>query len=71
MQRDYEELSQKVIPDGAWKRAVVLAGRVTEAILFYLLTAPARLAAAKVEPSAFNPPGRRRASPSGRPTPRA
>lgn len=51
--RDYVELNQVLVPDGAWKSAVVLAGSILEAILLDLLTKDAtRLAAAKASAAA-------------------
>ncbi|WP_433926603.1 hypothetical protein AB3662_27185 [Sorangium cellulosum] len=51
--RDYAELNQILVPDGAWKSAVVLAGSILEAILLDLLTKDsARLAAAKASATA-------------------
>lgn len=48
VQRDYAELEAILVPDGAWKSAVVMAGSILEAILVDLLTKDAaRLAAAK------------------------
>jgi hypothetical protein len=49
VQRDYAELEAILMPDGAWKSAVVSAGSILEAVLVDLLTKDAaRLAAAKV-----------------------
>ncbi|XXY45005.1 hypothetical protein WME91_33895 [Sorangium sp. So ce269] len=51
--RDYAELNQILIPDRAWKSAVVMAGSILETILLDLLTKDAtRLAAAKASPAA-------------------
>jgi hypothetical protein len=38
IERDYLDLSVKLVPDGAWKSAVVMAGSIVEAILFDLMT---------------------------------
>jgi hypothetical protein len=38
VQRDYRELAVQLLPSGAWKSAVVLAGSILEAILFDQLT---------------------------------
>lgn len=46
--RDYAELSNVLLPDGAWKSTVIMAGSIVEAILFDLLTEdPGRLTTAK------------------------
>lgn len=37
IERDYRELSLYLLPSGAWKSTVVMAGSVTEAILFDLM----------------------------------
>jgi len=53
VERDYAELATILIPDGAWKSAVVLAGSILEAVLLDLLVKDAaRLALAKASPSA-------------------
>lgn len=45
--RDYAELSNVLLPDGAWKSTVIMAGSILEAILLDLLTQdPARFTAA-------------------------
>jgi hypothetical protein len=41
IERDYRELALILLPGGAWKSTVVIAGSVLEAILFDLLTADA------------------------------
>ncbi len=38
IQRDYKELDSILIPDGAWKSAVVLSGSILESILYDLLS---------------------------------
>lgn len=38
IERDYKELTLTLVPDAAWKSAVVLAGSILEAILYDLLT---------------------------------
>ncbi|WP_175850113.1 hypothetical protein [Burkholderia cepacia] len=40
IERDYAEFNNVLIPDGAWKSAVVLAGSILEAILFDILSSP-------------------------------
>jgi hypothetical protein len=53
LERDYKELSLILLPGGAWKSAVVLAGSILEAILHDLLTHDAaRTAAAMAAPRA-------------------
>ncbi len=48
VQRDYRELATKLVPDGAWKSAVVMAGSIVEAVLVDLVfNDPVRLAEAK------------------------
>ena len=43
IERDYKKLSQTLMPDCAWKNAVVIAGSILEAVLYDLLTRdPAR-----------------------------
>ncbi|WP_148314179.1 hypothetical protein [Sorangium cellulosum] len=50
--RDYVELNQILVPDGAWKSAVILAGSILEAIFLDLLTKdPTRIAIAKASPA--------------------
>jgi hypothetical protein len=39
IERDYKELSLVLLPGGAWKSCVVLAGSILEAILYDILTA--------------------------------
>ncbi|MBX3210191.1 MAG: hypothetical protein KF764_34485 [Labilithrix sp.] len=44
VERDYAEVVVRLLPGGAWKSSVILAGSVCEAILFDVLTGtPARL----------------------------
>lgn len=38
IQRDYKELDSILMPDGAWKSAVVLSGSILESILYDLLS---------------------------------
>ncbi len=38
VERDYIEVSKLTLPSGAWKSTVIMAGSITEAILFDLLT---------------------------------
>jgi hypothetical protein len=58
VERDYVELSKLLMPAGAWKSAVVLAGSVTEAILVDLLTKDSgRVELAKKSPAARNGSG--------------
>lgn len=38
IQRDYKELDSILMPDGAWKSAVILSGSILESILYDLLT---------------------------------
>lgn len=38
IQRDYKELDSILIPDGAWKSAVILSGSILEAILYDALS---------------------------------
>ncbi len=52
IERDYKELSLILFPGGAWKSTVIMAGSVFEAILYDLLTDPARLAKAKASAKA-------------------
>jgi hypothetical protein len=40
IERDYSELSSILLPDGAWKSVVIMAGSILEAILFDVLTNP-------------------------------
>ncbi len=52
VERDYVELHSALLPSGAWKSTVIMAGSITEAILFDLLTKdPARLRDAKASPA--------------------
>lgn len=52
VERDYTELHSLVLPNGAWKSAIILAGSITEAILFALIVKDrTRLAAAKAHSS--------------------
>lgn len=47
IERDYRELSLILVPGGAWKSAVIMAGSILEAILYDLLSAdPTRKAQA-------------------------
>lgn len=53
VERDYKELSQVLLPGGAWKSTVVLAGSILEAILFNLLEGdPTRKSKALASPEA-------------------
>jgi hypothetical protein len=53
VERDYRDLSLKLLPSGAWKSVVVTAGGILEGILFDALTRdPARVAAAMASPKA-------------------
>lgn len=53
VRRDYAELSNILLPDGAWKSTVVLAGSILEAILFDILFRdPDRCAKATASPKA-------------------
>src|SRR5262249_46969295 len=53
VERDYRELAVCLLPGGAWKSAVVLAGSILEAILYDQLTRDAaRVAAAMASPKA-------------------
>ena len=59
IERDYRELSSKLMPSGAWKSAVVMAGSILEAVLLdYLSSDPAREALAKGSPKAVDNKGR-------------
>ena len=40
IERDYEELTMKLYPAGAWKSAVIMAGSILESILFDRLADP-------------------------------
>lgn len=40
IKRDYYELSTILLPDGAWKSLVIMAGSILEAILFDVLNGP-------------------------------
>lgn len=40
IERDYSELSSILLPDGAWKSVVIMAGSILEAILFDVLSNP-------------------------------
>jgi hypothetical protein len=40
IERDYRELNNILMPDAAWKSAIVLAGSILEAILFDVLVKP-------------------------------
>ena len=40
IQRDYKELHSLLIPDGAWKSAVILSGSILESMLYDILTQP-------------------------------
>lgn len=40
IERDYWELSNILMPDGAWKSAVIMSGSILEAILFDVLSSP-------------------------------
>lgn len=58
VERDYIELSKLLMPSGAWKSVVIMAGSITEAILFDLLTKDAtRLSKAKAAPSSKDKKG--------------
>jgi len=46
IERDYRELSSILLPDGAWKSAVVIAGSILEAVLSDILSSPKFLPAA-------------------------
>lgn len=52
VERDYRELSLIVLPGGAWKSTVIMAGSIVEAILFDQLAAPAVKASAEASPKA-------------------
>jgi len=41
IQRDYRELHCFLMPDGAWKSSVVMAGSILESILYDVLSSPA------------------------------
>jgi hypothetical protein len=57
IERDYHELAQVLLPGGAWKSAVVLAGSILEAILYDQLTADAsHVARAMASPRAPRKP---------------
>ncbi|PHF52261.1 hypothetical protein COI41_22220 [Bacillus toyonensis] len=50
IERDYSELSSILLPDGAWKSVVIMAGSILEAILFDVLTNPRYNAQALASP---------------------
>lgn len=53
IERDYKELSLILLPGGAWKSTVVIAGSILEAILYDVLTSdPQRKDAASASPVA-------------------
>lgn len=52
IERDYEELSLKLFPDGAWKSTVIMAGSILEAILLDVLSDPKRVTNANASPKA-------------------
>ncbi len=43
IQRDYKELHSLLIPDGAWKSAVVMSGSILETMLYDILTQEANI----------------------------
>ncbi len=58
VERDYAEVVGRLLPGGAWKSTVILAGSVCEAIVFDVLTGtPARLKTAEVPQSKGKPLG--------------
>lgn len=52
IERDYRELVAILLPDGAWKSAVIMSGSILEAILFDVLTNPTYLSTALVSSKA-------------------
>ncbi len=46
VERDFKELCQILIPDGAWKSAVVMTGSIAEAVLLDMLQAAPQIAMA-------------------------
>jgi hypothetical protein len=44
IERDYNELTNKLFPDEAWKSTVIMAGSILESILFAVLSDPKRVA---------------------------
>ncbi|AQQ01339.1 hypothetical protein B0W48_17130 [Pseudoalteromonas aliena] len=50
--RDYRELHSILMPDGAWKSAVIMAGSILESILYDLLSSKSYVEVAELSPKA-------------------
>lgn len=57
IERDYEELTLRLFPGGAWKNTVIMAGSILEAILHDVLSNPKRVAQTNASTKGARGPG--------------